>query len=216
MPTSRRTPAASLCDSSHANHRAEALLHFLESRDELRERGRGRAPAFDPRARDVRTIPGKGRARVDQHRLRRLRALLVSNVVQRGRVLAQRDDVLVGRLGVILPGGPKVCEVELELGAVGALEEPSQLVVAEGSAPVGFREALHLIGRLAHSQLIELAHDILWIDGSDAQRGGRPHLIPHERDAPRKRWQSSNRYLERTPEVIALRRCGRFPETRLP
>ena len=75
--------------------------------------------------------------------------------MQGGRVLAERDDVLVGRLRVVLPGGSEEGEVQLQLAPIGALEQPPQLLVAGRGAAVGLGEAGYLVWRLGHPQRVQ-------------------------------------------------------------
>ena len=139
-----------------ADPRAEALLHRLHPGHELRERAGGRAAALDPRAGDIRAVPREARAGVDQQRPRRLRALFVADVVEGGGVLAQRDDVLVRRLGIVLAGGAEEGEVQLELAPIRTLEEAPQLLVARSGPPICFGEAGDLVGSFADTQRVQI------------------------------------------------------------
>jgi hypothetical protein len=158
------------------------------------------------------SVSGERRARVDQQRLRRARPFLVAHVVEGRRVLAERDDVLVGRLGVVLPRRPEEGEVQLELAGARVAEETPELLVPGGGATIRLRQAGDLIGGLAHAQRIERAHQIGRVDLGDVQRGRRPRIVAHERDPSRRELRRLLHHFERAPEMIALGQSRRFPE----
>src|SRR3954467_921291 len=151
MPTSRRIPPTCRCDSSWSCSYCMPTSMAAQSRCCMASRpatncakalpapplGRGpprRAASLHPCPRDIGAVARKGGRCIDQQRLRGRGALRVAHVVQRRRVLAQRDDVLVRRVHVVLAGGTQEGEVQLQLATLAALEEPPQLLVPERGA----------------------------------------------------------------------------------
>ena len=82
------------------------------------------------------------------------------------------DDVLVGRLRVVLAGGAEVRQMEVQLGAVAGGEEAPELLVTLGRPPIRLREARDLVGGLAHAKLVE---------GRDEGRRVHPGSVDPER-----------------------------------
>ncbi len=146
-------------------------------------------------------------------------ALLVADVVERRGVLVERDDVLIRRLGVVLPGRAQKREMQFQLGPIRRSEEPPQLFVPGRGAPIRLGEAMDLIRRLAHPQLIERAdqRERIAALARDAQLVRGAQIVADESGAPRHQLARAGRFhhIERAPEVIALGRRGRLPVARL-
>ena len=132
-----------LVGQADADRSAESLLESLEPVNQLREGGRRGAAPLDPRARHVGPVPAARGARVDEERfgLTLLGPPAIRNMVQRSRVPAEGDDVLVRRLPVVLLRRAKVKEVQVELRRVAVTERLSQRVVARPCNAVGLDEA---------------------------------------------------------------------------
>src|SRR6185312_3461487 len=96
-------------------------------------------------------------AGVEKQRLggARLRGLAIRDVVQRGRVLAERDDVLVRRLRIVLPRRREEEQVQLELAlgtSIWGEEGVAHGAVTDRGDAVGLVERRDLVRRLVHAQ----------------------------------------------------------------
>ena len=72
----------------------------------------------------------------------------VAHVMEHGAVAAERDDVLVRRLRIVLARGAEEREMQLELGVRAALERPADRLVTERGDAVRLGEARDLVRRL--------------------------------------------------------------------
>ena len=92
-----------------------------------------------------------------------------------GRVLAERDDVLVRRLPVVLPRGLEEKQVQIQLGRVARAEGVPQGLVSELRSRVGLGDACDLVRRLRGAQGVERFDEPAWA----------LTVFAHERDAAR-------------------------------
>ena len=211
-----------LVGQTRARLRAEPLLHRIDLRDQPRERRTRSAAALDPRSRHVRAVPGEAGPGVHEQALRRLRAFRVAHMVQRGRVGAQGDNVLVRRVRVVLLRRAQEGEVQLQLGAIAVREQPAQVLVSRCRPAIRLRDALLFVRRLVHAQLVERCDELRRIHVRDAPGLCRRDFVPDERDVrPREQIAHGRRrarfhHVERAPEMVRLRRGERLPEVRLP
>src|SRR5438477_8266581 len=131
--------------------------------------------------------------------------------LQGGGVVSQRNDIRVRTLRVVLASGAEEGEMQLELAPVGIAEQPPQLLVPASCPPVCLCETFHFVRGLAGAQTIERPHQRGWIHVRDLQLRRGALLVSDEScTAGRKRRELD--HLERRPEMIDLRRSGRFPK----
>ena len=127
--------------------------------------------AVAPGARDVRGITINLGARVDQQRTvaaGRLRVLVL--VVQRGAVLVQADDAVVGRVQVGVAGRGQVGRVDAGFRSAG-VEGGARGQVAGHGAALGGAHAVEFVGGLPGAVEVQVVDDRLRVVGFEAGQG---------------------------------------------
>src|SRR5258708_2049158 len=85
-------------------------------------------------------------------------------------------------------GMPASSQVQIQLAAVGALEEAPELLVAGSGATICLSETRHLVGSLVHPQRVERLQQLGRVDVRDLQGCGGAGVVSDEgRTARRKR-----------------------------
>ena len=126
---------------------ADFLLQELQAGGEQAEGVDRPAATLGVGAGDVGVVTLVRGPRVEEQRLggRPRRTAAVAHVVERGGVRAGGDDVLVGRLGVVLRGRPQVEEVQVELARVGVQERGAARTVIENMTSLAVDQRARLL-----------------------------------------------------------------------